>query len=61
MKPVAPSGTLTVLMNGTKKSVSAGTWAVRYSNTAAPRPSSDCQKYFQRADSPRELPTTSFR
>ena len=33
MKPAAPSGTLTVLMNGTKKSVSAGTCAVRYSNT----------------------------
>ena len=61
MKPTAPSGTLMVLMNGTKKSVSAGTCAVRYSSTAAARPSTDCQKYFQRAVRPRELPTTSFR
>ena len=60
-KPTTPSGSAKCLSMGRYSVVSAGALAVNHSTSAAHRPAIDCQEYFQRAASPFELPTTSFR
>ena len=61
MKLKADSGSAKVFTNGRNSVVSEGSAAVKYNAAAVARPATDCQKYFQRGTSPRELRTTSFR
>ena len=60
MKP-RPSGSTASLRNGRMKVVSIGFSALTYRNTAAPRPNTDCQKYFQRLGRPREFFSITLR
>ncbi|MNE59586.1 hypothetical protein D3C80_1546920 [compost metagenome] len=52
---------VTSLMNGRISVVSTLVGAVLYRNTAAARPNTDCQKYFQRLGRPREFFSITLR
>ena len=58
---MAPSGMATVLKNGTRSSVCAGSFALQARVATATTAITDCQKNFARAESPLGLRCTTLR